>query len=300
MAIISASRRTDIPAFYSAWFMDKIRKGSVLVRNPFGGAAREVSLKLADVDGIVFWSRNYGPMLDSLVALADMGYGFYLQFTIIGYPKWLDPGSPKIDKAVRTAHLLAKSFGPKAVVWRYDPILLAEGMDAAWHMGNFRRVAEMMEGAADECVTSFADFYAKFAKTLPRIMEQNGAPLASPTRGEPRRLMEELAHMAARRGMRLSACCEPEDIRGSSPPSACVDGARLEAIIKKGLPGIPGKPTRKLCNCRQSADIGAYDTCPAGCAYCYATRSRQGAAARMGAIRPQDDGLWPSLPSVGV
>jgi len=298
--IISASRRTDIPAFYSFWFMDKVRKGSVLVRNPFGGGVREVSLKPADVDGIVFWSRNYQPFEESLTELSDAGYGFYLQFTIIGYPKWLDPGSPRPEAAAETAHLLARRYGPTSVVWRYDPVILAGGLDAAWHLSNFARLAAMMEGATDECVISFMDFYAKFSKTLPALMAKENAPLAHPGKGELRSLAEAMAQTAGGKGIKMSACCEPEDIRGSLAAASCVDVRRMETVIKKGLPEIPGRPTRKFCGCAQSADIGAYDTCPAGCAYCYATRSRKAAAARMAAIRPEDAGLWPSLPSVRV
>jgi len=297
LAIISASRRTDIPAFYSEWFMEKVTRGSALVKNPFGGGIREVSLRLADVDGIVFWSRDYGPMAESLAKLAGMGYPFYCQFTIIGYPKWLDPGSPRPQLACKTAHGLAKAHGPRAVVWRYDPVILADGMDSAWHLENFRSLLEMMEGATDECVISFIDFYSKFSRTLAPMMENNGCRLQTPGKEELKELAGAMAEAAAGRGIRLTACCEPEQIRGATPSSSCVDADRLSAIAGRDLSWIKKRPTRPLCSCRASLDIGAYDTCPAGCAYCYATRSRKAASANLAAIRAQEAGLWPTPPS---
>ncbi|MDH5637558.1 MAG: DUF1848 domain-containing protein [Nitrospinota bacterium] len=293
MAIISASRRTDIPAFHSQWFMDKIARGQAMVKNPFNGQTREVSLRLEDVDGIVFWSRDYRPMLDDCARLSDMGYRFYFQLTIIGYPRWVDPGSPPIEISARTAHALALRHGPRAVVWRYDPVMLAQGMDAEWHLKNFTRLADMMEGATDECVTSFIDFYAKFSKRLPRLMEENCSPIISPEPGELPTLISSMGAIAARRGIRLSACCETENIRGDIPASCCVDRERMAAVAGVDLLEIPKRPTRRLCGCHASVDIGAYDTCPAGCAYCYANRGQKLAVKNSGGITPENRGLWP-------
>ena len=293
MAIISASRRTDIPAFHSKWFMDKIVRGAVMVKNPFGAGTREVSLRRADVDGIVFWSRDYRPMLDDLSRLKKLGYPFYCHFTIIGYPKWLDPGSPSISVGAATARRLARDHGPGTVVWRYDPVLLAEGMEGRWHLENFRALASMMEGATDECVTSFIDFYAKFSRSLPMVMEANGAPMAHPGREELLRLLESMAAVAGEHGMKLAACCEKEDVRGAVAPARCVDRGRMERVAGVDLSAIKSRPTRRLCGCHASVDIGGYDSCPAGCAYCYANRSQKKAAINARGVMAANPGLWP-------
>ena len=293
MAIISASRRTDIPAFHSRWFMDKISRGVALVKNPFGGQTREVSLRREEVDGIVFWSRDYRPMLDDLDRLRDMGYRFYFQYTIIGYPRWLDPGSPSVEIAVRTAHALARRHGPRTVVWRYDPVMLAEGLGQEWHLDNFTRLAGILEGATDECVTSFVDFYAKFSRRLPLLLEENGSRLLPPDSAMTRALAASMGRIAAGKGISLTACCEKEDLRGAIPASRCVDRVRMGDVAGVDRSALPKKPSRQMCQCHASVDIGGYDSCPAGCAYCYANRGRKTAAVNSAAIAPSNPGLWP-------
>ena len=264
------------------------------MRNPFNGAVSRVSLKPEDVDGIVFWSRDYRPMLDGLGLLSRMGYSFYCQFTIIGYPKWLDPGSPDIEAACDTARRLCEEHGPDTVVWRYDPVILMNGMEEAWHLENFESLAGRLHGAVDECVFSFLDFYAKFKTKLPAALDEHGASLIKPGPGRLAAMAGRMKAAAQEKGMELSACCEPEDTRGDVRPSSCVDARRLSRISGKALAGAPKNPSRKYCECTSAKDIGGYDTCPAGCLYCYANRSRKLAARNRGLIKESSPGLWPS------
>jgi hypothetical protein len=288
MPIISASRRTDIPAIYGEWFMDKIAQGECRVTNPFSGKVDVVSLKLADVDGIVFWSRNYRPMVENLKRLHDIGYRFYCHFTINGYPRFLERSSPSINLAVKTAHELCGLFGPKAVVWRYDPIILTSATDSQWHLKNIAMIADGLKGATDACVTSFVDWYRKVGRNLIPVLQSRGLEAGKPTAQEMAALAGAVAETVSLRGMELFACCEPDVESHTIRRSACVDCARLSQVTGKDLSRLPPAPTRAGCGCRASRDIGAYDTCPLGCAYCYASRSRELSLTRMKATRTGD------------
>lgn len=291
MPVISASRRTDIPAIYGAWFMDKIEKGECSVMNPFNGKVDTVSLKLADVDGIVFWSRNYHPMIENLKRLHDMGYRFYCQFTINGYPRFLEKSSPSVSLAVKTAHELCNLFGPKAVVWRYDPIILTSATDYDWHMQNIERIADGLKGATDACVISFVDWYRKVDRNLNPVLQSRGLTASNPSAGEMKALAGAMGEAVRLRGMKLQACCEPDVESHEIHRASCVDSVRLSQVTGKDLSRLPPAPTRAGCGCRASRDIGAYDTCPLGCAYCYASRSRELSLAKMKETKTEDMSL---------
>ncbi|MGK7346062.1 MAG: DUF1848 domain-containing protein [Candidatus Nitrospinota bacterium M3_3B_026] len=271
MAVISASRRTDIPALHGQWLMDRFREGRVEVKNPYNGKISEISLRPGDVDGVVFWSRNYRPMLESLSRLSGMGYGFYCQYTIIGYPRLFDPGSPGVEAAAGTARELAARFGPDTVVWRYDPIILTSMTDAAWHLENFPRLLGLMEGSTDTCVISFIDVYRKVERNFLPLLKEHGAEFYRPRREELEELAAGMARMAAKAGITVRSCCEPE--LEAAPKGSCVDAERLGRVTDRDLSGLKKRPTREGCLCYASKDIGAYDTCTLGCAYCYANRS---------------------------
>lgn len=274
MTIISASRRTDIPAWYSGWFMERIAAGFCEVVNPFNGKTERVPLDAVSVDGIVLWTRDSRPMLKSKFSqLRAQGYGFYVQQTILGYPKLFDPRCPPVEKAAAAAREVARKFGPRALVWRYDPVILTSATDAEWHRRNFGEILDRLEGAADTCMVSFVDHYRKLDRNFYPLLENNGVELFAPERAELRDLLREFAALARAAGVALATCCEPEfaDVIGA-PPGACVDAARLRDITGKAIEEAP-RPTRPGCRCAASKDIGAYDTCPAGCAYCYANRS---------------------------
>ena len=288
MPVISASRRTDIPAIYGAWFMDKIAKGECRVTNPFSGKVDTVSLKLADVDGIVFWSRNYHPMVENFKRLHDMGYRFYFQFTINGYPRFLERSSPSVSLAVKTAHELCAIFGPKAVVWRYDPVILTSATDAQWHLRNISMIADGLKGATDACVISFVDWYRKVDRNLVPVLQSRGLEAGNPSAQEMAKLAVAMAEAALSRGMKLFACCEPDVESHSIRRAACVDLVRLTQVTGKDLRRLPPAPTRAGCGCRASRDIGAYDTCPLGCAYCYASRSRELSLMKKKATQTED------------
>lgn len=274
--IISASRRTDIPAFYGRWFMDKISRGQVIVRNPFNGVEENILLSPHSIDGIVFWSRNFAPMIENYKNLLDLGYSFYFQFTIIGYPAWLDPGSPPVAKAAKTAATLSRLFGPRSVVWRYDPVALTSKTDASWHIDNFKTLLKLMAGSTDTCVISFIDRYKKMDKKIFPLLKKRGVTFCDPSTKELGKLAEEMRGLAQNYGIAVTACCEPEIIAVTTiEKNACIDIKRLSDISVTDFSTTPKRPTRTGCGCWASKDIGAYDTCISGCAYCYATGSNE-------------------------
>ncbi|MBF0171214.1 MAG: DUF1848 domain-containing protein [Nitrospinae bacterium] len=295
--IVSASRRTDISAWYADWLVRRLREGFVRVKAPYGGKERQVSLAPADVAGLVFWSRNPAPAMGALFPLvAAGGRPFYLTATVTGYPSPLEPDVPSPERVIPTLRRFAVEYGPASLVWRYDPILLTDAMTPAWHRENFARLAGALAGAADEVVVSFVDLYRKVAKNLPPALAGLGVTATKPSRDERRELAHTLAASAREAGMRLTLCCEPELVGADLPRSACVDGARLARVAGGAFPRLPRRPTREGCGCHASMDIGAYDTCPAGCPYCYATQSRERAAAFRRGFDEKAEGLFLSPP----
>jgi DNA repair photolyase len=276
--IISASRRTDIPAFYSDWFMNRIRAGYCTVPNPFNrNQISRVELGPQDVDVIVFWTRNPRPLFRHLDELDQRGYRYYFQYTVLNNPRTVDPKSPSVDAAIKTFRELADRVGSQRVIWRYDPIVLSEATSPAFHMASHARIAEALAGATRRNVVSIVDIYKKAQKRL-RELRQQGVVVEEITQAgisnEVGAILEHLAAIASRCGMEIYSCAEELDLRPYGiQPGKCIDDeyiARtfgLQLKIKKD----PGQ--RDACGCVVSKDIGTYDTCLFGCQYCYATTS---------------------------
>ncbi|EGQ9189875.1 DUF1848 domain-containing protein, partial [Vibrio cholerae] len=156
--IISASRRTDIPAFYTPWFMNRIRDQFLLTRNPFNAnQIRRVSLAPEDVDLFVFWTRNPTMLMTHLDDLDYIGYKYYFQYTITGYPKQLEVNVPRPHRAIDTFCKLSDRIGAEKVIWRYDPILLSNVVDIHEHQRLFEKIARMLEGRTKKVIISFSD-----------------------------------------------------------------------------------------------------------------------------------------------
>ncbi len=263
--IVSASYRTDIPAFYAAWFAKRLALGHVMVANPYGGRPYRVSLRGDDVDGFVFWSRNMLPFRDNLAILTAP---FMVQYTLTGYPRALEPSVLTAAQAIDDIKALARQYGGRAVVWRYDPIVFADLTDAAFHCRNFSALAGALKGSVDEVCVSFAQIYRKSRRNLDLAARQHGFTWRDPDWEEKHALLEELQAIAAAHGMRLTVCSQPE---AGGTGAACIDVMRLSDLAGHAIKAWQ-KGNREGCLCAESRDIGAYDTCPHGCAYCYAVR----------------------------
>ncbi len=164
--IISASYRSDIPAFHGDWFLAALDAGEVAVANPYNRRATLIDLRPDAVDGYVFWTRNARPFARALEAVAAQDRPFVVQYTIIGYPRSIDANVIDPTLAIANAREIARIYGKRVVVWRYDPILLTPETEAGWHRANFTRLAEALAGIADEVVVSFAQLYAKSTRNL--------------------------------------------------------------------------------------------------------------------------------------
>lgn len=292
--IISASCRTDIPAFYSAWFFERLRAGFCQVRNPYSGKPYRVELRPADVDGFVFWTRNFGPVLNRLEELRAFGRPFIVQYTVTGYPREIEAAVIDPLRAVAQLHELAERVHPACPVWRYDPILFTSLTPAAYHLENFRDLAGRLKGATNEVVVSCAQIYAKTRRNLDSAASRAHFTWQDPPAEKKIELLQQLARIARDAGMQLSVCTQPELVCDGAVEARCVDARRLEQMGGFRIAAAQ-KGTRPGCACHEARDIGDYDTCPHGCIYCYAVRHRRIALRNYKSHDPAADSLLPIL-----
>ncbi|SHI23540.1 protein of unknown function [Sporobacter termitidis DSM 10068] len=267
--IISASRRTDIPNYFSDWFFKRLEEEYVLVRNPMNPRqVSRVGLSTDEADGFVFWTKNPLPMLDKLERLG--GRAYYFQFTLTAYGADAEPNVPsKNDVVIPAFRRLADAVGPDRVVWRYDPIFLSDKYSIDYHAEFFEKLAGRLEGYTTKCTVSFLDNY----RHIERWMKSVGA--AAPTDAHKDELARRLADSARRHGLTLDACAESIDLsRYGIGRARCVDAAVFEKILGCRLDIPKDKNQRPACGCAGSVDIGAYSTCLNGCAYCYANHAQ--------------------------
>jgi hypothetical protein len=270
--IISASRRTDIPAFYSEWFINRMREGFLLTRNPFNAhQIRRVSLKPEDVEVLVFWTRNPSKLMPFLPEMDAQGYRYYFQYTITGYPRAVEKSVPNPQRAIDTFIELSQRVGPDKMVWRYDPILLSNLLPLEEHKRLFGKIAGMLTGRTSRVVISFTDFYKKTEKNLRQV----DGLICSDITQQQEQLLELSAYMAevaAANGMEIKSCAEAVDVTSAGVPHGkCIDDTLIKEVFGLSLDGKKDSGQREECGCIKSVDIGVYNTCLHGCSYCYAT-----------------------------
>ena len=270
--IVSASYRTDIPAFYGDWFMRRLEAGVCRVRNPYGGQTHEIPLDHAAVDGFVFWTRNPGPFRAALDEVAARGFPFMVQVTVTGYPRQLEASVLAPERVVALVDELARAYGPRVAVWRYDPLLITSLTPPDWHRRNFTELARAIAGKVDEVVFSCAQIYAKTRHNLNRAAARHGFTWHDPPEADKRALLNELAEVARDLGLTPTLCAQPELLNPGLGPARCIDAGRLSDVAGRAI-GARTKGNRPGCLCAESRDIGAYDSCPHGCVYCYAVRN---------------------------
>ena len=290
--IISASRRTDIPAFYADWMMNRIREGFCDVPNPFNRKQiSHVSLLPSDVPAIVFWTRNPKPLMRHLGELDAMEQRYYFQFTILGYPREIDRKCPSLETAVQIFRELSDRVGPNRVVWRYDPIVLGEKTPPDYHKRRFARISDELAGYTHRVVVSIVDRYRK-AEPRMRVLEKLGAGVAPCDPGNFGSLMRDLAATAGGNGMKITSCAEERDLAHHGIlPGRCIDNALIAEAFELEVPPEKDRSQREACRCVASRDIGMYDSCLFGRAYCYATRNFERAAENYRKHDPQSPSL---------
>lgn len=277
--IVSASRATDIPALYADWFFRRLDKGYVRWRNPFSGQDSYVSF--GNTRFIVFWSKNPAPLLPYLLTLKERGTGCYIQYTLNDYEtEELEPNVPPLAQRTDTFRRLVDALGIGAVVWRFDPLILTDKINIDTLLEKIAHIADALAGYTEKLVFSFADIESY--KKVSRNLRQRGINY--------REWDEEFMHEFASRlsvmnrnnwNFRLATCAESIDLSGYGiEHNRCIDPeliSRLapdDVILQNFLYNSKtDSGQRKACGCILSKDIGAYNTCPHGCLYCYANTS---------------------------
>ena len=284
--IISASRRTDIPSLYSEWFLNRLREGYALIRNPRNPhRLGRVALSPDKVDCIVFWTKKPLPMFDALGAIDRMGYKYYFEFTVTPYDRRIERNIPPKERLVEMFSRLSDKIGPNRVDWRYDPIIINENFSAAYHLEHFEEMCDALHAKTTRCIFSFVDQY-RHVKGVHCVQGDDILTIA-----------EGFSRIAKKFGLPLCTCAETIDLEQFGiTHAACIDRKKIESIIGTAIEAKKDDGQRPACGCIASVDIGAYDTCSHGCVYCYATTNEGLATRRVQAHDPRSP-LLTGLPN---
>lgn len=265
--IISASRRTDIPAFFSDWFIKRTEEKYACVRNPMNfHQVSKVSLSPDIVDCIVFWTKNPRPMLNKLEKLKD--YMYYFQFTLNAYGNDLEQNLPSLENRIETFKELSETLGRQRVIWRYDPIILNNKYTMDWHIQSYTYLADKLSPYTEKCTISYLDMYPKILKAMrdKNIYEPSGKEKAV--------LAKSLSSIAHACGLLIDTCAEKIDLSSCHIEHArCIDDRLISKLTGCPITAEKDKNQRPACGCIASIDLGLYNTCQNGCVYCYANHS---------------------------
>lgn len=296
--IISASRATDIPAFYADWFTERLRQEYIKWRNPFNGKYLYVSLERARL--VVFWSKNPHPIMQHLETIRETIPNFYFQYTLNDYEaERLEIGVPPLAQRIETFIELSELVGKEKVIWRFDPLILMDTVGVDELLGKVEYIGNQLKGYTEKLVFSFADI-AHYKK-----VQQNLQQSHIPYREFQERQMTEFAVGLQRLNqswnLQLATCAEqiPLETYGIAH-NKCIDDdliirlfshdeALMEFLGVNILPpdlfhpepriektrNLKDKGQRPACGCIVSKDIGEYNTCPHQCEYCYANTSKE-------------------------
>ncbi len=290
--IISASRRTDIPAFYAKWFLNRIQEGYCTVPNPFNHhQVSVVSLKPKDVDAIVFWTRNPRPLLPYLGELEARGFHYYFQYTLMNNPALIDRKSPALTSSLEILKALSNMIGPDRIIWRYDPIVFSNITGLEFHRQNYGLIAQALKGYTKRSVISIVDIYKKAGKRVTE-MSKRGIELKTLDTQAIADLMPSLVFAAHANGMEICSCAEDIDLQLYGVcPGKCVDDEYIKKTFGIDVVQKKDPAQREACGCVISRDIGMYDSCLFGCQYCYATSNFELAKANHKKHAPQSPSL---------
>lgn len=266
--ILSVSRRTDIPNYYSEWFINRLKEGFLYVRNPMNPhQVSRIDVSPEVVECIVFWTKNPANMMEQLMHLQN--YTYYFQFTLTGYGKDIEPGIPdKRSVLIPTFQRLSEAIGKERVIWRYDPILINKKYTVDYHIKAFEEIAEHLSDYTERVVISFIDFYGKTQRNT------QGLAMKEMTREDKVCLAEKMAKIAFKHHLRIETCAEQLDLQSIGVEHGrCIDQKLIERMLGCRLNGGKDKNQRKECGCLESVEVGTYNTCLNGCKYCYANFS---------------------------
>ncbi len=286
--IISASRATDIPAFYSDWLMKNFERNYVEKINPFNGQRYYISLQ--NVRFIVFWSKNPKPLLKHLDYFDKKNIGYYFQFTLNDYPEF-ELNLPTLSERIKIFKKLSQLLGKQRVIWRFDPLIISDKLNIKKLIGRIENIAEQINTYTQKLVISFVDLkYRKVQNNL----KKHGFKISPFTEAQKRETAYYLEKIGENYSLAIKTCAEATDLSEFNIfPNKCIDDELIakisfndkilmnylqcekdifsEKIICKNAKKDKGQ--RKFCRCIESKDIGFYDSCPHKCLYCYANKN---------------------------
>lgn len=311
--IISASRSTDIPAFYAKWFVNRLKAGYCVWYNPFNQQPMYISFKNTKV--VVFWTKNPEPMIEYLPELDKRGIHYYFQVTLNDYEReGFEPNVPPLQHRIEVFKRLSDKIGKERIIWRFDPLILTEQMPPRQLLSKVYHIGDQLKGYTDKLVFSFVDVgtYRKVQNNLIKetpFFTKDNIETAEPNGGKRMELIEGLARLRdhwQQEGWNISlaTCAESIDLESFGiEHNRCIDGELMEKLfgddtelgyyLRTGklpeqgglfneimnLPSkrknLKDKGQRKVCGCMISKDIGMYNTCRHLCVYCYANTSKE-------------------------
>ena len=292
--IISASRRTDIPAYFSDWFINRIKEGFVLVRNPRNPQQiRKVSLAPDETRGIVFWTKNPANMMKYLPDLSD--YAYYFQFTLTPYGRDIEPCLPsKPDVLLSTFKQLSAIIGSRRIIWRYDPILISEKYTMDYHFRAFEMICDELQGFTKKVIISFIETHYRNVKSNVKMLG-----LKDFENEQKVDFARKLVAIAACYGLVVESCSGKIDLQHLGiKPARCIDYKLFKELLGCDLKARKDKNQRPECGCLPSVDLGVYNTCDHGCRYCYANYNQKIVARNCGMHDPLSPLLIGKMPSV--
>ena len=295
--IISASRRTDIPAFYGEWFMNRVKAGYFLQVNPMNKKQQKiVSLLPEDVDCFVFWSKNPAPFLKNLSALDEKAYKYYFQYTINDYPLIFEPRLPALTARTEDFKRLSEKIGPAKIVWRYDPIIISNLTSVEYHIKRFAKLAFLLGDYTHRVTVSFLDMYGNGNGKLKKFEQLNrlaGENITAPENTEKLHvLVRNLSSIARAAGLEMQTCAERVDLeKYGVQHGKCLDPELINKVFGLSLNIKKDPAQRRECLCAIGVDMGFYDTCKHHCSYCYATISEKAVLSNMQKHNPHSPAM---------
>jgi len=277
--IISASRRTNIPAFFGEWFINRIEDGYFYRINPFNTKQfKKISLHPENVDLFVFWTKYPKPFMKYLDHLNKRGYHYYFQYTVNDYPKAFEPKVPSLSSRVETFQTLSDRIGKEKVIWRYDPIMISRITPFSYHMEKIAALAEKMQGHTNRLMISFLDVYGKIEKRLG--LAENDLDIRIKEKSLFKKdlieFFSKINEITSNRQIQVFTCSESYDFSEIGvKKGSCIDGQMIRSLFQLNKDFPKDRYQRGDCLCAASVDMGVYNTCRYECAYCYAIQSKK-------------------------